>query len=70
MLRNWPQKTSNCVTPCMCNFQIGKTYETEESGCLELGVREGINCKGPRGELLWADGNVLKLDCKDGCTTL
>lgn len=28
-----------------------------------------INCKGARGQLLWADGNVLKLDCGDGCNS-
>lgn len=54
----------------MCDFQSEKFIGIDECGRLELGVGLGNNCQEAWGEVLWADGNVLKLDCDGGHTTL
>lgn len=39
--------------------------------CLELGVGAEIGCQQAwENVVVWGDGNVLKLDCGDGCTAL
>ena len=45
----------------------GKSAETESRsiGCLGRGV--GLTARGHKGSL-WDDGNILKLDCGNGCT--
>lgn len=54
----------------MCNLQMRKIYETDAKWLPRAGTGEGINCKGQCGELLWANGNVLKLYCDNSCTTV
>lgn len=67
--RSQIHKTSNCKLHLCVISRPGKLIETDQCGCPGLGVAAEINCEGARGQLLWADGNVLKLGCGDGCNS-
>lgn len=61
---------SHRVWPHLCEmFRKGKSIQIGSGCCLSLDMRTGINCKQTE-ESYWGDGNILKLDCGDSCTTL
>lgn len=56
----------HCVVPFIWREQKSKSVETKTSDWLPGGGNRGWLQMGT-GDLFWYKGNILKLDCSDGC---